>query len=73
MTGISATSEPRLRREPAAREYCGSVSHGTWHDWKRRGLITPIKVGRMALYDQADLDELVERLKRGDAEAAAVR
>ena len=60
--------EPRLRREEAAREYCGHVSHGTWHAWKRQGLIRPIKVGRMAFYDQADLDELIDRLKRGEAE-----
>lgn len=63
-------SHQRLRREPAARAYCGDPSHGTWHDWKRRGLITPIKVGRMAFYDQDDLDELIERLKRGEAEPA---
>ena len=59
---------PRLRREPAARAYCGGPSHGTWHDWRRRGLIRAIKVGRMAFYDQSDLDELIERLKRGEAE-----
>ena len=59
----------RLRREPAAREYCGNVSHGTWYTWIHQGLITPIKVGRMAFYDQVDLDELIERLKRGESRA----
>jgi hypothetical protein len=60
----------RLVREPEARDYVGGVSHGTWHDWRRRGLVAAIKVGRSAFYDMRDLDVLIERLKRGEAETA---
>jgi hypothetical protein len=71
-TGFPVIGSADLHREPAAREYCGGVSHGTWYAWRRQGLIEPIKVGRMALYDQQDLDLLIDRLRQGEGESAFI-
>ena len=55
--------DARWVREPEARRHCGGLSHGYWHELRKRGLVQPVYLGRVPLYDLRDLDRFLERLK----------
>lgn len=52
-----------LVREGEARRLLGDISHGSFHELRRRGEIRVTKIGRAAYYNVRDLEEFVERLR----------
>ena len=62
--------EPRLMREPEARQYLGGLSHGRLFQLRQEGLIPVLKVGRSVFYDRVALDEVIDKLReQSDNEA----
>jgi hypothetical protein len=60
----------RLLREVEARKYLGDVSHGTFWSWRKDGILKPIKVKGLLLYDIQDLDAFIEKLRSSQPEKA---
>jgi excisionase family DNA binding protein len=54
----------RLLSAEEAGEYLG-IRKGTLYVWARKGTIPSVKIGRRLLFDVRDLDEMIERVKRG--------
>ncbi len=54
----------KLHSEREAREYLGGISRTTLYREVRAGRLRPVKVGRRVLFDVADLDAYIARLKR---------
>lgn len=54
-----------VRGEAAARAYCGGLSHSSWWDLERRGVVKPIYVGRLKYYAFKDLDATIDALRDG--------
>ena len=59
--------QPRLLDEKAIRQYM-SIGHGTFWAYRYKGWITPVRgFGRRSLYERADVDALIDKLKSGEA------
>jgi excisionase family DNA binding protein len=54
----------RLMSAEEAGEYL-AIRKGTLYLWARKGLIPSVKIGRRLLFDVRDLDEMIDRTKRG--------
>ena len=52
---------------PAEAAHYISVHRATLDDWRVKGLITPIKIGKMSLYRRSDLIALVESFAKQSA------
>jgi excisionase family DNA binding protein len=55
--------ERRLRNIEEAADYLG-LKKSTLYAWARRRQIPSVKIGRRLLFDQHDLDVLIEKEKR---------
>jgi excisionase family DNA binding protein len=55
--------ERRLYSIEEAADYLG-LKKSTLYTWARRRRISSVKIGRRLLFDQRDLDSLIEKEKR---------
>jgi hypothetical protein len=62
----------RLRNEIEARQKFGNPSRSGWNRLRALGLVPqPVKLNHLNMYDEAELDEAVEKLREARDKAAA--